>query len=306
LVQLARKSENFSEVLSAAKNLVSESLGAWSVAEYEHGAIDLGDLSINKAQQKAYERKITKNKLNLWILKQIEDKNRIADPHGVLAEFFGSQIEPYSEEEETIRMISLFSVMYRANEVKQYFDGKILCDVAHPTTMRELQYKDDFLFRCLDQLNSSSHNLVDYIQQLEGDILCNDHEAKELLRIRAMAVWKSLRCFKLVAFTSDVMTEILQMPNFSGESMWTHATSDQWSIGVAMRDSPVVETMTIGVIVIIRLLCTPAALTKIFLTPDVFHIKHAVTMLTRFTEAHRPTTTVVPTPIEGSGHNHSV
>jgi len=82
------------------------------------------------------------------------------------------------------------------------------------------------------------------------------------------------------------------MPSFSGESMWTQATSDQWSIGIGMRDSPVVETMTIGVIVVIGLLCTPAALSKILLTPDVFHVKRAVTMLKSFTEKHRPLTTV--------------
>jgi len=209
LVQLARKSENFNEVLNAAKNHVTESLGAWSLLEYEHASmdVDLRPLSDIKAQQKAIERKITKNKLNLWILKQIEDKDRISDPHWVLAEFFRSQHELYSEEDEPIRMISLFSVVYRGNGVKQYFDGKILCDVAHPINMPELQYKDDFLFRCLDQLNTSCCGLVAYINQLEEDILFDDHEAKELLRIRAMAVWKSLRCFKLVAFTSDLMTE---------------------------------------------------------------------------------------------------
>jgi len=293
LVQLARKSENFTEVLNAAKNHLTESLGAWSISEYEHASmdVDLRPLPDNKAQPKAIERKITKSKLNLWILKQIEDKDRISDPHGVLAEFFRSQNELYSEEDETIRMISLFSV-YRANGVKQYFDCKILCEVAHPITTPELQYEDDFLFRCLDQLNTSCCGLVAHINQLEEDILFNDHEAKELLRIHAMAVWKSLRCFKLVAFTSDVMTEILQMPSFSGESMWTHATSDQWSIGVGMRDSPVIETVTVGVIVIIGLLCTPAALSKILLTPDVYHIKRAVTMLTSFTEKYRPLTTV--------------
>jgi len=287
LVQIARKSENFNEVLTAAKDHVSESLSAWSISEYEHVFIkaDVDTLS-SKAQQKAFERKVAKHKLNLWIIKQIKNKEQFSDYHGVLAEFFQSQIEHYSEEEETIRMLSLFSVVYRANGVKQYFDGKILCDVAHPITMRELEYKHDFIFRCLEQLNESCCALIHYIRQLE-DLDFDEHEAKELLRIYTMIVWKSLRCFKLVAFTSEVMLEILQMPTFSGEDMWTHATSDQWSIGVGMRDSPVIETITIGAVVIIGLLCTPAPLSKILLTPDVFHIQRAVRMLTDFTEKHR-------------------
>ncbi len=290
LVRLARKSSDFNEVLSAAKNHVSESLDAWSASEYEHTSTDvsLGSSSEGKQQEKSIKRRIATKELSLWVLQQIKEKEQIADPHGVLAEFFRSQTEPYSEEDETIRMISLFSVVYRANGIKKYFDGKILCDVAHPITMRELEYKDDFLLRCLEQLKESCCRLVAYINQLKEDIIPNEHEVKELLRIYTMIVWKSLRCLKLVAYTSHVMLEILQLPSFTGESMWTHTTSDQWSIGVGIRDSPVVETITIGAIVIIGLLCTPAPLSKILLTPDVVHIKRAVTMLTDFTEKHQP------------------
>lgn len=71
-----------------------------------------------------------------------------------------------------------------------------------------------------------------------------------------------------------------------GEEMWTHAVSEKLSLGVRMRDSPVVETITIGVIVVIGLLCSSAPLAKILLTPDVFLIKRAVEMLRNYTDKH--------------------
>lgn len=176
--------------------------------------------------------------------------------------------------------------MYRAYGVKQFFDGKILCDVAHPITMREVKFDEAFLYRCLKQLNVDASVLIDYMIRLEKDLGVDDHEAKELLRIFTMRTWESLRCFKLVAFSSKVMLQIMFMPTYIGDDIWTHATKENWSLGVRLRDSPVVETITISAIVIMGLLCTPATLSKILLTPDVFLIKRAVVMLNNFTEQH--------------------
>lgn len=176
--------------------------------------------------------------------------------------------------------------VYRAYGVKQFFDGKILCDVAHPITMREVQFDDAFLYQYLKQLNEDASSLVDYMIRLEKDLGVDDHEAKELLRILTMRTWESLRCFKLVAFTSKVMLQIMFMPTYIGDDVWTHATKEKWSLGVRMRDSPVVETITISAIVIMGLLCTPATLSQILLTPDVFLIKRAVVLLSNFTEQH--------------------
>lgn len=156
--------------------------------------------------------------------------------------------------------------------------------------MKELNYGEDFPFRCLEQLSIDSRQLVDYISRIEHHKDIDTHEANELMRVLAMQLWKSLHCFKLVAFNSKVLTKIMFMPSYSGEAMWNHNTSSEWTLGVRMRDSPVVESITIGVIVIIGLLCTSATLQQILLSTDVFLIKRAVTLLDAYTELHRPKT----------------
>lgn len=57
---------------------------------------------------------MAQNERNLWILEQLEkhkNENLEADNNDVVTEFFRSQTEGYSEEDEIIKMISLFSVV---------------------------------------------------------------------------------------------------------------------------------------------------------------------------------------------------
>jgi len=165
-------------------------------------------------------------------------------------------------------------------------NGKILCDVAHPSIVPEVIQEPEYISQILKHLADNSQSLVHYLDKLElNKAVCSD-EAKELLRIRTMKLWKAVRCFKLAAFTSDVMLEMIQLPVYTGDEKWTHAISDEWPIGVLLRDSPVVETLTIGLVVILGLLYSSAPIAKILLTPDVFYVRRAVELLIEFEEKH--------------------
>jgi hypothetical protein len=158
--------------------------------------------------------------------------------------------------------------------------GKILCDIAHPTeTNRE---KGDYIFQLLDRLTTDSQTLVRYTERLKAHTEIDGDEAKELLRVYVMRLWKTVRCFKLAAFTSDVMLEMITLPVYDGEERWTHTTKEEWPLGVRIRDSPVVETLTIAMIVIVGLLCASAPMAKILRTPDVFLLKRAAEMVSQF------------------------
>jgi len=136
----------------------------------------------------------------------------------------------------------------------------------------------------MDKVLNDSKVFLDYLERLEVCCNADTHKAKELLRILAMKVWKSIRCLKLVAFTSDVLLEIMQLPLYAGEEQWVHKTNDQWPLGVHIRDSPIVESITIAIIVVIGLLAASVPILKILLTPDLLVMKRAVKVLNTLKE----------------------
>jgi hypothetical protein len=166
-------------------------------------------------------------------------------------------------------------------------NGKVMSDLAHPNTTREVRYDSGYVLRSLKHLSCSSCTLVSFLAKLKLNTDIEDQEAKELLRLYVMRVWKSIRCFKLAAFTSDVMLEVLFMPVYAGEDIWIHETVDTWKLGVRIRDSPIIETLTIGMIVIIGLLCASAPISRILSAPDVFSIRRANTMLTEIRDIYQ-------------------
>jgi len=116
LVQLASKSDRFDEVLLAAKTHVSETLRNWSKSEHEHAISQLSlDSTLFSFQDTAVkdicDQKIANNDLELWILEELmryEHEKHAQDPLDILLQ---KQPETYSETDETIKMISWFSVV---------------------------------------------------------------------------------------------------------------------------------------------------------------------------------------------------
>lgn len=114
LVKLGGNSNAFKEVIYASKMHVSDSLALWSKSEYEHVLTDYYFhfpvmLQHSPTLQVLHRTKLAQYEFDEWIQEQLANKETRSDPNGVLAEFYTSQTEKYSEEEETLKMMSLFS-----------------------------------------------------------------------------------------------------------------------------------------------------------------------------------------------------
>lgn len=271
--ELASKSHAFDTVLLSAKTNALEKLQQWIEKEYSLLTERLND------RQMDLEESISMN---------IQDS--VWSKQTLLDEFIATQgTGPWSEEDEIIKILTWFNLVHRsACRPNPLNRAEIICDIAHPCSRLEILHEEKEVFQFLDDLADKTEYLLNYMKVLEEHPNLTTEDAKELLRLRAMDVWKSVRCFKLVAFTSDVLTEMMNMPVYTGEDIWTHQTGEEWPLGLRLRDSPIVETITIGMIVIIGLLCASAPLSKILWTPDTVASHRAIQLLLQYRTKYHP------------------
>lgn len=78
------------------------------------------------------------------------------------------------------------------------------------------------------------------------------------------------------------MDIIMQLPSYQGEEKWTHFIDDSWSLDIVLRDSPIVDTLTIGCVCIIGLLCGSSSMKVILKRPEIRDMTRAEQLNTMY------------------------
>jgi hypothetical protein len=126
LAQLASDSTQFDNVLQSARTHVAETLQKWSKSEYEHNLAQLSpDFSLfhlgYEEVNKSYKQNMTNHILEEWILQELtQNQIRKESSDDFLNDFLPHPKE-YSEEDETIKMISWFSIVNINNNIFYFF-----------------------------------------------------------------------------------------------------------------------------------------------------------------------------------------
>lgn len=189
----------------------------------------------------------------------------------------------WDEEEETIKMLSWYAIVEDTNKRKEEINTKMLCDTAHPLWTHIDGSEKQQIHVIMRSLIKQTHTLLQILQRYHADAMTFEFDlAKELLRVQTLKLWKTIRVVKIVCCSERTMKTILQLPNYCGEDKWNHPINEKWHLDIVIRDSPIVDTLTLGCICIIGLLCASATVDKITSRKEILEMMRAENLLTRY------------------------
>jgi hypothetical protein len=222
-----------------------------------------------------------------------DEKSLKEPPDCLILNFFHCHGIKYSEEEELEKMHDWFPKVYQKYIKGEATLQKEIYETAHPILPSIGKQADTTVLKSLENLTKCCNDMHDYIKRIHTDLFLSTNETETILLKLAMKIWKAVRCFRMVTFTSHVVVDILEMATYQVENKCTtnninnalydnNNIDEQWPASLCLRDLPIIETITAGVIVIVGLLKSSTPMTRILLTPDMVATKRAFILLDQY------------------------
>jgi len=283
LAECAIQAANLIDILPAAKKHAIERLVEWSQAEY-NGTLRHTATSSEEDSDASLISDSSHHEWEAWVQSRLK---LYASNHGcdVTVQVLVARGLEWDEEDEMIRMLSMFASDKFTHEnastadfqelgMSHKYSGKV--DIALAAIVGE----EAALSRhCLERFD----DLLAYFDRLEQHAYSDTKEAQQLLLLMVMKVWRCLECVHLVHSGQEKQYDALHsLPYLDMIGVATSPPKKTW-----MSDNRNLTKVSVGLVVIIGLLCASAPLSTVITNRHIIAAKRALISLTTHDSLHR-------------------